>query len=109
MARARGTTRSLLGFEVTSDGWVIQAAPIAAWTVGKRGRAVVAHYRQQGGQVTWRQVPHRLRYAGHPLIGTIEELHAAVDALEADTVPESYYQRVLASQAGHGGARDAGA
>jgi hypothetical protein len=27
------------GFEVTSDGWIIEAAPNAAWTVGKRGRA----------------------------------------------------------------------
>ena len=25
------------GLEVT-DGWIIQAAPIAAWTTGRRGR-----------------------------------------------------------------------
>jgi len=42
-----------LGFEVTDDGWVIAAAPIAAWTVGRRGRAVVAYYRQRGGRVCW--------------------------------------------------------
>jgi hypothetical protein len=41
-------------------------------------------------------MPHRLSYAGHPLTDTAEELHAAVDQLEADTVPESYYQKVLA-------------
>ncbi len=87
------------GFEVTDDGWVIAAAPIAAWTVGKRGRAVVAYYRKRGGRVGWQQVPHRLNYAGHPLTGTAEELHAAVDQLDADTVPESYYQKVLASHA----------
>jgi len=42
---------------------------------------------------------HRLSYASHPLTGTTEELHAAVDQLEADTVPWSYYQKVLASRA----------
>jgi hypothetical protein len=30
-------------FEVTSDGWVIQAAPIAAWTIGRRGPKVVGY------------------------------------------------------------------
>jgi hypothetical protein len=89
------------GFEVTSDGWVVQAAPIAAWTIGKRGRAIVHHYQGQGGQVSWQQVPHQLSYAGHPLTGTAEELHAAVDQLNADTVPESYYQKVLASREQH--------
>jgi hypothetical protein len=54
------------GFEVTDDGWVIQAAPIASWTIGRRGRQVVAYYRQRGGLVSWQQVPHRLSYAGHP-------------------------------------------
>jgi hypothetical protein len=90
------------GFEVTDDGWVIAAAPIAAWTIGKRGRAVVHHYRSRGALVSWQRVPHRLSYAGHPLTGTTEELHAAVDQLDADTVPWSYYQKVLASRAGHG-------
>jgi hypothetical protein len=28
----------------------------------------------------------------------MEELHAAVDALDADTVPEAYHQKVLASR-----------
>jgi hypothetical protein len=51
-------------FQVTSDGWVIQAAPIAAWTIGRRGRKVVGHYRRRGGRVSWQQVPHRLCYAG---------------------------------------------
>jgi hypothetical protein len=46
------------GLEVTDDGWIIQAAPIAAWTIGNRGRQVVAHYRGRGGQVSWLQVPH---------------------------------------------------
>ncbi len=79
-------------------GWIIATAPIAAWTIGRRGRAVVHRYRQQGGRVSWQQVPHRLSYAGHPLTGTAEELHAAVDQLDADTVPESYYQKVVASR-----------
>jgi hypothetical protein len=86
------------GFEVTDDGWVIQAAPVAAWTVGRRGRQVVTYYRQRGGRVSWQQVPARLRYAGHVLTGSVEELRAAVDALDADTVPESYYQKVLAGR-----------
>jgi hypothetical protein len=50
--------------------------------------------------VSWQQVPHRLSYAGHPLTGTVTELHAAIDALDADTVPESYHQRVLACRQG---------
>jgi hypothetical protein len=86
------------GFEVTDDGWIIEAAPIAAWTIGKRGRAVVHYHRQRGGRVCWQQVPHRLSYAGHPLTGSAEELHAAVDQLDADTVPGSCYQKVLASR-----------
>jgi hypothetical protein len=28
-------------FKVTSDGWIVQAASIAAWTIGKRGRAEI--------------------------------------------------------------------
>ena len=51
-------------FEVTSDGWVIQAAPIAAWTISRRGRKVVGYYRRRGGRVRWQQVPHRLCHAG---------------------------------------------
>jgi hypothetical protein len=75
------------GFEVTNDGWSSRQPPIAAWTIGKRGRAVVHYHRQRGGRVCWQQVPHRLSYAGHPLTGSAEELHAAVDQLDADTVP----------------------
>jgi hypothetical protein len=52
------------GFEVPDDGWVIQAAPIADWTIGRRGCEMVGDYRQRGGQVSWQRVPHRLRYAG---------------------------------------------
>ncbi len=48
--------------------------------------------------MSWQQVPHRLCYAGHPLTSTAEELHTAVDQLAADTVPESYYHKVLASR-----------
>jgi len=83
------------GFEVTDDGWVIEAAPIAAWTIGRRGREAVGYYRRSG-RVSWQQVPHRLCYASHPLTGSVTELHAAIDQLDADTVPESYYRKVLA-------------
>jgi hypothetical protein len=82
------------GFEVTDDGWVIQAAPIAAWTIGRRGREVVSYYRRRGGLVSWQQVPHRLGYAGHPLTGPVGELHAAIDQLDTDTVPEACYRKV---------------
>jgi hypothetical protein len=40
----------------------------------------------------------QLRYRGRRLVGPTGAFHAAVDALEADTVPETYYQRVLASR-----------
>jgi hypothetical protein len=31
--------------------------------------------------------------SSHPLTGSVEELHAAIDALDTDTVPESYTRR----------------
>ena len=40
----------------------------------------------------------RLRYRGIPLDGTTEQLHRAADLLEADTVPSSYYARVIAKR-----------
>jgi hypothetical protein len=40
----------------------------------------------------------RLRYRGIPLDGTPEQLHRAVDLLEADTVPYTYYLKVTASR-----------
>jgi hypothetical protein len=39
-----------------------------------------------------------LRYRGRRLDGPIREFHAAVDALEADTVPYTYYLKVLAGR-----------
>jgi hypothetical protein len=40
----------------------------------------------------------RPRYRSIPLDGTREQLHRAVDLLEADTVPYTYYLKVLASR-----------
>jgi hypothetical protein len=40
----------------------------------------------------------RLRYRGIPLDGTPAQLHRAVDQLEADTVPYTYYLKVTASR-----------
>jgi hypothetical protein len=37
-------------------------------------------------------------YRGIPLDGTPEQLHRAVDQLEADTVPYTYYAKVIANQ-----------
>ncbi len=93
MAGQGGGALGLLRLRSHDDGWVIQAASVAAWTIGRRGRQVVGYYRQRGGRVSWQQLPGRLRYASRTLTGSVEELHAAVDALDADTVPESYYQR----------------
>ena len=39
-----------------------------------------------------------LRYRGRRLDGPIQQFHAAVDALEADTVPYAYYAKVLAGR-----------
>ena len=39
-----------------------------------------------------------LRYRGHRLDGPIQEFHRAVDALERDTVPYTYYLKVLAGR-----------
>jgi hypothetical protein len=39
-----------------------------------------------------------LRYRGIPLDGTPAQLHRAVDQLEADTVPYTYYLKVTASR-----------
>jgi hypothetical protein len=43
----------------------------------------------------------RPRYRGVPLDGTTEQLHRAVDLLEADTVPYTYYAKVIANQRQH--------
>jgi hypothetical protein len=40
----------------------------------------------------------QLRYRGVPLDGTPSQLHCAVDLLEADTVPYTYYLKVIASR-----------
>jgi hypothetical protein len=40
-----------------------------------------------------------LKYRGCPLTGALDELHRALAALEDDTVPETYYLKVRASQA----------
>jgi hypothetical protein len=42
--------------------------------------------------------PPPLRYRGRRLDGPIHQFHAAVDALEADTVPYAYYAKVLAAR-----------
>jgi hypothetical protein len=39
------------------------------------------------------------QYRGRQLTGDLDDLHLALGALEADTVPESYYLKVRASQA----------
>jgi hypothetical protein len=43
----------------------------------------------------------RPSYRGIPLDGTPEQLHRAVDLLEADTVPYTYYAKVIANQRPH--------
>jgi hypothetical protein len=43
-------------------------------------------------------VARSLRYRGRRLDGPIQQFHAAVDALKADTVPYAYYLRVLADR-----------
>jgi hypothetical protein len=42
--------------------------------------------------------PERPRYRGIPLDGTPSQLHRAVDQLEADTVPYTYYLKVIAGR-----------
>jgi hypothetical protein len=42
--------------------------------------------------------PQLLRYRGIPLDGTPEQLHRAVDLLDADTVPYTYYLKVIAGR-----------
>jgi hypothetical protein len=49
-----------------------------------------------------------LRYHGYRLDGPVEAFHRAVDALERDTVPYTYYLKVLAgreppAERAHGG------
>lgn len=39
-----------------------------------------------------------LTYRGKRLDGPLGEFHDAVDLLEADTVPQTYYEKVLASR-----------
>jgi len=37
-------------------------------------------------------------YRDIPLDGSLAEFHVAIDLLEEDTVPESYYNKVVASK-----------
>jgi hypothetical protein len=90
--------RTRFAFEVDDQGVIVVAAPVARWTIGRRGREVVAHYQRRGSRVSWQQIPGRLSYAGYSLTGSVGELYAAIDTLEADTVPESYYRKVIASR-----------
>ena len=53
------------GFEVNDQGVIVNAAPIARWTLGRRDRQVVAYYRRGGGRVSWTQVPDRLSGDDH--------------------------------------------
>jgi hypothetical protein len=39
-----------------------------------------------------------LRYRGRRLDGPIQQFHAAIDALDQDTVPYTYYAKVLAGR-----------
>jgi hypothetical protein len=39
-----------------------------------------------------------LRYRGRRLDGPIQQFHAAIDALDHDTVPYTYYAKVLAGR-----------
>ena len=45
------------GLEVDDHGQVVTAAPIAAWTLGRPARPVLAGYRRRGGQLTWTRLP----------------------------------------------------
>jgi hypothetical protein len=51
-----------------------------------------------GSSATEQLAQWQLRYRGRRLDGPIREFHAAVDALEADTVPYTYYAKVLADR-----------
>ncbi|MFA4971556.1 MAG: hypothetical protein WC683_03005 [bacterium] len=43
---------AVFGIIVAADGSVMEAAPIAKWSVGKRGREVVRYFRERGATVT---------------------------------------------------------
>jgi hypothetical protein len=40
-------SEACFGFEVNDQGVIVNAAPIARWTLGRRGRQVVAYYRRR--------------------------------------------------------------
>ena len=47
---------AVFGFDVV-DGVVANAAPIACWMNGKRGKDMVGYWRKRGATVSWELVP----------------------------------------------------
>ena len=61
--------------------------------------ATPAADREPGSQAAGDRPAERpLRYRGRRLDGPTSEFHAAVDLLQADTVPFAYYLKVLAGR-----------
>jgi hypothetical protein len=59
---------------------------------------VTANPEPAGDRARDRLAERPLRYRGRRLDGAIQQFHAAVDALQADTVPYTYYAKVLAGR-----------
>lgn len=47
---------AVFGLIVDDAGFVTEAAPIAKWSEGRRGRDVVRYFRERGAKVTWRAI-----------------------------------------------------
>ena len=46
------TDFATFGF-IVKKGVVVEAAPIAKWSIGRSGKSVVKYWRKRGGKVTW--------------------------------------------------------
>jgi hypothetical protein len=77
------------------DGLVAVTVPFASSTVtyGIPASKVKEFCRRAGVEAL------RLSYRGWRLMGELGDFRQAIDALADDTVPKSYYEQVLASQA----------
>jgi len=47
---------AVFGLVVDDAGVVVEAAPIARWAEGRRGREVVRYFRGRGAKVSWKEI-----------------------------------------------------
>jgi hypothetical protein len=58
------TTFAVFGFVVV-NGVVEMSAPIAKWSIGRKGKDVVKYWKSRGAQITWRKIETKGALCAH--------------------------------------------